>query len=75
MYQEVKLLALLFPYLVFVAAGAFLGAAFVFPPLVFGTVGEGGVVITVAVTVASLAIIFTTEDGLVTIGTQLIGER
>jgi len=41
MYQNVKLLALTLPYLVFVAAGAVLGAAFVFPPLVFDTVGEG----------------------------------
>ena len=75
MYQKVKLLAFLLPYLVFVVASAVIGAAFVFSPLVFDTVGERGLIITIAVTVASLVIIFTTEDGLMTIGTQLIGER
>jgi hypothetical protein len=75
MYQNVKLLALTLPYLVFVAAGAVLGAAFAFPPLVFDTVGEAGLIITIAVTVASLAIIFMMENGLVRIRTQLIGEK
>ena len=75
MYQNVKLLALTLPYFIFVAAGAVLGTAFVFPSLVFDTVGEGGLVIAIAVTVASLAIIFVTEDGFVTIGTKLIGDK
>ena len=75
MYQKMKLLALVLPYFVFVAAGAVLGTAFVSPPLVFDTVGEGGLVIAIAVTVASLAIIFVTEDDLVTIGTRLIEDN
>jgi len=75
MYQNVKLVAFLLPYFAFAAAGAVLGTAFVSPPLVFGTVGEEGLVIAIAVTVGSLAIMFVTEDDFVTVGTELISDK
>jgi hypothetical protein len=69
-----RFLVLLVPYFAFVVTSLVIGAAFVVPESVFGTVGGTGLAVVVLVAAGSLAAIWRTGRSLVAIGKRVTRE-
>lgn len=66
-----KFLALLVPYVVFVAAAAVIGSAFVIPETVFETIGDFGLVVAIVAATVSLFAMVKTSGQLRSLGHEV----